>query len=200
MVTIAFRLHLIAQWNVNITALLEFEHGSDKWIELSEHEFNSDVTWYKEASGPDVINDMVDTLNPRDSVKGGRTEVFRMYCHMDEPSTQCIRYFDVNSLYPYVMSKIAFPMGHPEIRRGHTSCKNLMDKLNKQGEELTGLCQVKILPPDDLFVTCLAHKLNNKLLFCLCRSCANNGSIQHKPCSHSVEQRAWIDLYTSIDI
>ena len=51
-----------------------------------------------------------------------------------------------------------------------------------------------------MFVPCLAHKLNNKLLFCLCRSCAKNGSIQCKPCSHSVEQRAWIDVYTSIDI
>ena len=71
--------------------------------------------------------------------------------------------------------------------------------MNKQGEKFVGLCQVKILPPDDLFVPCLAHKLN-KLFFCLCRSCANVGSIQHKPCSDSVEQRAWIDVYTSIDI
>ena len=93
----------------NIKTLLKFEHGFDKWIELWEHKFNFNVTCYKEALGPDVINDMVDTLNPRDSVKGGRTEVFRMYCHVDEPSTQCIGYLDVNSLYPYVMSKIAFP-------------------------------------------------------------------------------------------
>ena len=74
-----------------------------------------------------------------------------------------------------------------------------MDKLNKQGQKFIGLCQVKILPPDDLFVPCLAHKLNNKLLFCLCRSCAKNGLIQCKPCSHSVEPHAWIDIYTSID-
>ena len=123
----------------NIKTLLKFEHGFDKWIELWEHEFSSNVTCYKEAFvtcykealRPDVINDMANTLNPRDSVKGGRTEVFQMYCHVDEPGTQCIRYLDVNSLYPYVMSKIAFPVGHPEIRRGHASCKNLMDKLNK---------------------------------------------------------------------
>ena len=28
----------------NIKALLKFEHGFDKWIELWEHEFNSNVT------------------------------------------------------------------------------------------------------------------------------------------------------------
>ena len=99
----------------NIKALLKFEHGFNKWIELWEHKFNSNVTCYKEALGPDVINDMVDTLNPRDSVKGGRTEVFQMCCHVDEPSTQCIRYLDVNSLYPYVMSKLAFPVGNPDV-------------------------------------------------------------------------------------
>ena len=122
----------------NIKALLKFEHGFDKWIELWEHEFNSNVTWYKEALGPDVINDMANTLNPKNLVKGGRTEVFQMYCHVDELTTQCIRYLDVNSLYPYVMSKITFPVGHPEIRCSHTSCKNLMDKLNKQGKNLLG--------------------------------------------------------------
>ena len=57
----------------DIKALLEFEHGFNKWIELWEHEFSSNVACYKEALGPDVVNDMVDTLNPRNSVKGGRT-------------------------------------------------------------------------------------------------------------------------------
>ena len=33
------------------------------------------------------------------------------------------------------MSKIAFLVGHPEIKHGHASCKNLMDKLSKQGEK-----------------------------------------------------------------
>ena len=84
---------------------------------------------------------------------------------------QCIRYLDVNSLYPYVMSRIEFPISHPEIRRGHTSCKNLVNKLARLVKKFIGLCQVKVLPPNNLFIPCLAYKLNNKLLFCLCRTC-----------------------------
>ena len=113
---------------------------------------------------------------------------------------QCIRYLDVNSLYPYVMSRIEFPTGHPEIRRGHTSCKNLVNKLARLVKKFIGLCQVKVLPPNNLFIPCLAYKLNNKLLFCLCRTFTSMSSIQHKLCSHSVEQRAWINVYISIDI
>ena len=84
---------------------------------------------YKYVLGDEVVYDMVNTLNPRDSMKGGRTEVFQMHCHIADPRNQCLKYLDVNSLYPYKMSRVEFPMGHPEIRRGDASCKNLLDKL-----------------------------------------------------------------------
>ena len=123
-----------------------------------------------------------------------------MYSCVEEPEYQEKKYLDVNSLYPYVMSEIDFPVGHPEIRHHHHSCKNLMSKLEMRGEKFLGLCQVKILPPDKLFVPCLAHQLENKLSFCLCRTCASNGKIQRKASNHDREQRSWIDVYTSIDM
>ena len=97
-------------------------------------------------------------MNLKDSIKGGRTEVFRMYCCVEDPEYQEIKYLDLNSSYPYVMSETEFPVGHPEIRRGHKSCKNLIDKLKMKGEKFGGLCQVKILPLMDYL--CLVWLIN----------------------------------------
>ena len=92
---------------------------------------------YKECLGNDLIYELVDKLNPRDSVKGGRTEVFRMYCCVDDPKSEVIRYLDVNSLYPYVMGEIEFPIGHPKIRCGDYSCRNVLNKLKLKKEQTT---------------------------------------------------------------
>ena len=74
--------------------------------------------------------------------------MFRMYCPVEEPDHQEIQYLNMNSLYPYIMAEIHFPIGHPEIRCGHFSSKNLMDRLKAKGEKFLGLCQGKILPLD----------------------------------------------------
>ena len=119
-------------------------------------------------------------MSPRDSVKGGQTEMFKMYCRVENSQSERIRYLDVNSLYPNVMSEIDFPFGHPEIRRGDYSCRNLLNRLTKQNEKFIGICQVRVLPPDKLFIPCLAYKMNGKLLFCLCQTCACGDNIQRK--------------------
>ena len=136
--------------------MLRFEEGSDKWITIWEHEYNDNEKSYKDYLTKEVAYELVDKLNPRDSVKGGRTEVFRMYCCVEDPENESISYLGVNSLYPYVMSEIDFPLGHPEIRRGHHSCKNLLNKLQSTEQEFIGVCQVRVLPTDDLFIPCLA--------------------------------------------
>ena len=53
---------------------------------------------------------------------------------------------------------------------------------------------------DDLFIPCLVHQMDGKLLFCLCRTCASNVQIQRNICSHNEKERSWIDVYTSIDL
>ena len=94
--------------------MLKFEEGFDKKISIWEHEYNDNETSYKDYLTKEVTYELVDKLNPRDSLKGGRTEVFRMYCCTEDPKNESISYLDVNSLYPYVMSEIDFPLGHPE--------------------------------------------------------------------------------------
>ena len=180
-----------------IKRFIEFRENLDEFVVMWEHEYNAREKEMKECIGEDDLYHMVDRLNPRDAVKGGRTEAFRMHCSITNPNEEEIKYLDVNSLYPYVMSKVEFPIGHPEIRRGDESCRNYIKSLS---EPFIGLCMVKILPPSNLSFPCLAHKMNGKLLFSLCRTCSMSNEIQRKPCIHMEEQRAWIDVYTSIDM
>ena len=51
--------------------LLEFQRGFNKWFELWEHEFNSNLPLYKDTLGQECLHNMVDILNLRDSMKGG---------------------------------------------------------------------------------------------------------------------------------
>ena len=98
------------------------------------------------------------------------------------------------------MSILHFPIGHPEIRCGNQSCRNLLNELVKADKECIGVCQVRALLPSDVFVPCLGYKIDGKLMFCMCRSFAIDGKIQKKPCEHDDDERSWIDVYTSIDI
>ena len=65
---------------IEIKNLLRFEEGFDKWITIWEHEYKDNEKSYKDYLTKEIAYELVDKLNPRDSVKGGRMEVFRMYC------------------------------------------------------------------------------------------------------------------------
>ena len=41
-------------------------------------------------------------------------QVFKMHTKVTDVDSQVICYLDVNSLYPYVMSKTNFSIGHPQ--------------------------------------------------------------------------------------
>lgn len=73
-----------------------------------------------------------------------------------------MRYVDVCSLYPFVLKYKPFPMGHPEI-------------ITENFEEISnyfGLIQCQVLPPRGLYHPVLPYRNGGKLLFPLCRTCA----------------------------
>ena len=150
---------------------MNFDSSVDKWIVLWEHEYNEKFDIFKEKLG-DTIHDLPGKMNPRDAVKGGRTEVFHMHVDVKDPNKWKIRYLDVNSLYPFVMSITEFPVGHPMIQCGNHSCTNLLNDLKRRGEKFIGVCMVRALAPKDLMVLYLPHKMDGKLMFFLCRSCS----------------------------
>ena len=112
-------------------------------------------------------------MEPRDALYGGRTEAFTLF-----QKDQNISYVDVTSLYPYINKTGKIPIGHPEIvTEGFTDI-----------QQYEGLIKCKILPPRGLYIPVLPVKMNNKLLFTLCRTCSENQ--QQKPCQHNDEERS----------
>ncbi|KAK5643501.1 hypothetical protein RI129_007346 [Pyrocoelia pectoralis] len=119
-------------------------------------------------------------LNPRDAFYGGRTGNAKSFYKTKEGEK--IKYVDFTSLYPYVNKYGKYPLGHPTVHIGE-ECS----KLNL--ETTDGLIKCKILPPHLLFHPVLPVKMNNKLMFVLCRSCGE--SFNQEPCEHiSDDERA----------
>ena len=161
-----------------IRSLAKFDCNKDKWITLWEHEFNERFEEFKSVLGEEVIDSLPDRLDPRNAVKGQRTEVFKMHTKVTDVDSQVIRYLDVNSLYPYVMSKTKFPIGHPTIRRGHASCIDLMNELKRCDEDFIGVCMVRVLAPRELMIPYLPHKCDGKLMFLLCKKCSSRNNVK----------------------
>ncbi|KAG5889668.1 hypothetical protein JTB14_007808 [Gonioctena quinquepunctata] len=122
-------------------------------------------------------------LNPRDAFYGGRTG--NTFEHYKAQNDEKIKYVDVCSLYPWVCKYGKFPVGHPKVYVG-SECPTL--------SSVSGLIRCKVLPPRELFHPVLPVKMNNKLMFVLCRACGQNLSFDD--CSHSDEERSLIGTWT----
>lgn len=123
-------------------------------------------------------------LNPRDSFYGGRTGNTVMY--YKAKTGEKIRYLDICSLYPYICKTGKFPIGHPEVLIGE-DCQNV------NLLEIDGLIKCKILPPQSLYHPVLPIKMNNKLMFVLCRTCGEQ--MNPGDCSHSDNERSLISTW-----
>jgi hypothetical protein len=122
-------------------------------------------------------------LKTRDALYGGRTEAMSLHKEVEE-GVETIQYCDVMSLYPYICKYGKFPIGHPTIHAGD-ECKDI-DTMLKKG----GLIKCCVMPPTKLFHPVLPYRCNNKLLFCLCRTCAEELNMATE-CTHtSVKDRA----------
>ena len=107
----------------------------------------------------------LDPLRPRDALFGGRTNSMKLFHEIDETSQDEIKYIDVCSLYPYIYKYGVFPLGHPTI----LSQENI-DKDNIG--QYCGLIKCKVLPPTNLYHPVPPYKTNNKLMFPVCGTCA----------------------------
>jgi len=114
-------------------------------------------------------------LNTREALYVGRTEAMRLHYKARENET--IQYVDVMSMYPYICKYSKFPIGHPIIHV-EDSCKNKEACL-----QMNGLIKCSIVPPRNFYHTVLPYRSNNKLLFCLCRSCVYERNISGE-CKH----------------
>lgn len=106
------------------------------------------------------------------------------------PNLACLH----SSLYPYVCKYGKFVLGHPTI-----ITENFQDIIQHPYE---GVVKATVLLPRRLFHPVLPARINDKLVFTLCNTCAIN-SVEAE-CQHSEEDRqitgTWIteELYTAI--
>ncbi|EGT40659.1 hypothetical protein CAEBREN_18823 [Caenorhabditis brenneri] len=134
----------------------------------------------------------IDLLRCEKALVGGRTEVFRL-CMENEGKSG--HYVDVVSLYPTVMKHEAFPIGQPE----NVEKKSLRVPLTHPSHiPFEGFLSCRVLAPPDLKLPVLAAKVNNRLMFFLCRKCAEMEN-QHG-CEHTLQERGFSGTFTTVEL
>ena len=121
------------------------------------------------------------SLNKRYAVYGGRTEAMRL--HHKARDDETVQYVDVISLYPCVCKSFKFPIGHPIIHFGD-ACLDKDTMLKNEG-----LIKCRVLPPERLYHPVLSFRCN-KLLLCLCCSCAVEQNFEDKCAHETAAERA----------
>ena len=147
-------------------------------ITIWEHEFTELLRSNEAASRCVKSLDLQERLNPRDAFYGGRVNATRLYHKVK--SREKISYLDVCSLYPFVNKYAVYPVKETSI----LTC-------DIEGiEKYFGIAKVKILPPRKLYHPVLPFRIKGKLVFPLCRSCAENE--RQESCKCSDEDRCLI--------
>ncbi|XP_061170591.1 uncharacterized protein LOC133179932 [Saccostrea echinata] len=155
-----------------------------------EHEFDEQVQGNKVLQNYLSTLNIPDPLNPREALYGGRTNATKLFCEEGD-----MRYIDVCSLYPYVLKHRAFPVGHPQI---------ITDQF-QDVRSYFGLIHCRVLPPRGLYHPVLPYRTGGKLLFPLCRTCAEQQDSKHR-CQHTDQERSltgtWVttELHKALDM
>ncbi len=125
-------------------------------------------------------------LDPRESLRGGRSEAFQLIAAPKEPDY--VSYKDCISMYPSILRSETFPLGHPEIILSNF----------KPISEYFGIAYLRVLPPRNLRVPLLPSRVNGKLFFTLCIQCASTNNMSR--CEHTNEEREMDGVWTTVEL
>ncbi|XP_053390294.1 uncharacterized protein LOC128553199 [Mercenaria mercenaria] len=156
------------------------------YVSIWESEFEKELKENNEMRTFIEQLDMVTPLQPREAFSGGRTEAFTLYKEATDDET--IDYYDVTSLYPFINKTGKIPLGHPKIITENFA----------EIDKYEGLIKFKVIPPRELFIPVLPCKMNGKLLFSLCKICAE--SYQQTKCLHTNEESAFIGTWVTDEV
>ena len=157
-----------------------------EYVCMWEHDFNMALKTNPALIAFAIELDVQTRLEPRDTFFGGRTNAVKLY-HKVGPGEK-IKYVDFTSLYPTVNKYDEYPIGHPEV---------ILENFRGIAEYF-GLAKVKVLPPRSLYHPVLPYRNNGKLLFPLCKSCADEQNQQ--PCQCHPEKRMILGTWTTIEL
>ncbi len=96
------------------------------------------------------------------------------------------------SLYPWAVKWTKYPVGHPEI------ITEKHQPITEDNNPYFGLIRCSILPPRWLNHPVLPYSSGGKLLFPLCKICADNRNEDY--CRHTDEERAITGTWVSTEI
>ena len=171
-----------------------YDHTLAFTAELRDKGYDVTVKWECDfratmtQESKDVLKDcqQYEPLRPRDAFYGGRCNSIRL--HAKPGDGEAIKYVDFTSLYPYVNKYSKYPIKHPEIYTGADI-----------PEVVEGLLKCKVLPPQNLYHPVLPYRARGKLLFPLCRACAETN--HQGPCPHNdPETRALIGTWVTCEL
>ena len=128
-------------------------------------------------------------LQPRKAFQGGRTETRRLiYDIKNSKHGLGLAYQDICSLYPTVNCKEYYPIGHPKIITSDF----------EHYSKYFGLIQCAVLPPQNLLNGVLPAHINGKLMFPLCRTCAEKQQVDI--CKHGEVERVLYGVWVSEEL
>jgi hypothetical protein len=156
-----------------------------KYVEMWSHD------WYELKKNSDIVEilkkyEAAQPLYARDALFGGRTNALKLY-HKCRPGEK-IRYIDYTSLYPSCQKYCKYPVGHPKI----------ITENFDQKENYFGLIKCALLPPRRMYIPLLPFRSNGKLLFPLCRTCAETQN--QSKCTHSDAERILTGTYVTLEV
>ena len=163
-----------------------------KLVEIWEHEFeemvkNSSDPYLKERKSQLEKLKVLPKNVIRNSLFGGRTNNFKFQYDCEEGEK--LLYVDFTSLYPFVLKCREYPCGHPQV---------ITENFNYNIDDYFGFITCRIQPPKQLDLPCLPVKACGKLLFPLCRSCAEVQT--NSFCTHSNQERAIEGTWTTPEL
>ncbi|XP_058890904.1 uncharacterized protein LOC117407014 isoform X1 [Acipenser ruthenus] len=151
-----------------------------------EHEWN---TLKKQPKVHEFLirSDFPERINPREALFGGRTNAITL--HYVAQENERVEYFDFTSLYPFVNKTKVYPVDHPTV-----IYHNFQDL-----SQYFGLFKLTVLPPRGLYFPVLPARICGKLMFTLCRSCAETLN-QTGVCNHTSGERALTGTWCSVEV
>ncbi|KAL3109583.1 hypothetical protein niasHT_016927 [Heterodera trifolii] len=172
-----------------------------------EHEINEQLK--KDKQMREFFDDWKDRspIKIRDAFHGGRTGPMKLL-HTAKPG-QKISYKDFTSLYPWTNFSTDYPLGHPKIISIPPN-EQTVNWRSPSDNPYKGLLKVLLLPPNNnINVTVMPIKFDERLLFPLCEKCAKQITAKYPnglkdndySCPHfNPNDRAFVSTCTHLEL
>ena len=170
---------------------------------LKENGFTVITKWQHDFD-PSIHGHVELPINLKDCYFGGRTNALVLHKIMKHGEKGY--YYDFTSLYPSVLKYKRYPIGHPvRIEKGFapfTRVSECGQACQCEGVHLQipyfGVMKVTVLPPTNLHIPVLPLRVNGKLKFPLCLSCAK--AEKKSACSCLSEERQFTGTYCTPEL